>query len=312
MITINFIDYKGGEEITEMILNVSGRTDVVAFYSDWFINRYNEGFVDVRNPFNKKMISRIYFEDVDVILFCTKNPIPILSEIKNIDKPILFHVTLTPYKKDIEPNIPDKKEIIKAIKELSNIIGIDNIYIRYDPIFISDSYTLEYHIKAFDKLCSLLNGYVNKIIVSFIDDYKNVRKNNQILNYREFTEKDYQIIGTHFSTSARKNKMTVQTCFEDRNLVEYGFIKGDCLSHELAFKLTGKTYKNWTARKGKKCNCVQMVDIGVYNSCKHYCKYCYANFDENKVDYNFSHHISTSSLLIGTLEKDDIIKRRIK
>lgn len=312
MITINFTDYKGGEEITEMILNVSGRTDVVAFYSDWFINRYNEGFVDVRNPFNKKMISRIYFEDVDVILFCTKNPIPILSEIKNIDKPILFHVTLTPYKKDIEPNIPDKKEIIKAIKELSNIIGIDNIYIRYDPIFISDSYTLEYHIKAFDKLCSLLNGYVNKIIVSFIDDYKNVRKNNQILNYREFTEKDYQIIGTHFSTSARKNKMTVQTCFEDRNLVEYGFIKGDCLSHELAFKLTGKTYKNWTARKGKKCNCVQMVDIGVYNSCKHYCKYCYANFDENKVDYNFSHHISTSSLLIGTLEKDDIIKRRIK
>ena len=298
--------------ITEMILNVSGRTDVVAFYSDWFINRYNEGFVDVRNPFNKKMISRIYFEDVDAILFCTKNPIPILSEIKNIDKQILFHVTLTPYKKDIEPNIPDKKEIIKAIKELSNIIGIDNIYIRYDPIFISDSYTLEYHIKAFDKLCSLLNGYVNKIIVSFIDDYKNVRKNNQILNYREFTEKDYQIIGTHFSTSARKNKMTVQTCFEDRNLVEYGFIKGDCLSHELAFKLTGKTYKNWTARKGKKCNCVQMVDIGVYNSCKHYCQYCYANFDEHKVDYNFSHHISTSSLLIGTLEKDDIIKRRIK
>ena len=81
-----------------MVLNVSGRTDVVAFYTDWFMKRYEEGFVDVRNPFNPKLVSRIDFNDVDLILFCTKNPIPILDKIKKIDKPILFHVTLTPYK----------------------------------------------------------------------------------------------------------------------------------------------------------------------------------------------------------------------
>ena len=67
-----------------MVLNVSGRTDIVAFYSDWFMNRIKEGFVDVRNPFNKKLVSRIYFEDVDLILFCTKNPIPILDKIEKI------------------------------------------------------------------------------------------------------------------------------------------------------------------------------------------------------------------------------------
>ena len=274
-----------------MILNVSGRTDIVAFYTKWFMNRYKEGFVDVRNPFNPKMVSRIKFENVDAILFCTKNPIPILEYLKEINKPILFHVTLTPYKNDIEPNVPPKGKIIEAIKELSNIVGIDNLYIRYDPIFISEKYSVEYHKKAFDRMCSLLNGYVKQIIVSFIDDYKNVRKNEKILNFKEFIENDYKEIGISFSESANKNGMTIQTCFEDRNLSEYGFKIGECISHELAYKLTEKTYKNWTARKEQKCNCVQMVDIGVYNSCKHFCKYCYANYDEKQVNRNFNNLI---------------------
>ncbi len=295
-----------------MIINVSGRTDIVAFYTEWFMNRYKEGFVDVRNPFNPKMVSRIKFENVDAILFCTKNPIPILEHLKEIDRPILFHVTLTSYKQDIEPNVPNKNDIIKAIKKLSDIIGIDNLYIRYDPIFLSDKYDIEYHKKAFDKMCSLLEGYVKQIIVSFIDYYKNVRKNEKILKFKEFTENDYKEIGINFSNSAKKYGMTVQTCFEDRNLSEYGFKVGECISHALAYKLTGKTYKNWTARKEQKCNCVQMVDIGVYNSCKHFCKYCYANYDERQVNNNFVNHNPNSSLLIGELEYDDIIKERIK
>lgn len=81
-----------------MILNVSGRTDIVAFYSKWFMNRYKERFVDVRNPFYPKMISRIYFKNVDAIVFCTKNPLPILESLKEIKIPIIFDVTLTPYK----------------------------------------------------------------------------------------------------------------------------------------------------------------------------------------------------------------------
>ena len=106
-----------------MILMVSGRTDIVAFYSKWFLNRYKEGFIDVRNPFNPKLVSRINFEDVDLIMFCTKNPIPIIKNLKDIKKPILFHITLTPYKKDIEPNIPPKGLIINSIKEVSKILG---------------------------------------------------------------------------------------------------------------------------------------------------------------------------------------------
>lgn len=295
-----------------MILNVSGRTDIVAFYSKWFLNRYQEGFVDVRNPFNPTLVSRIYFEDVDAILFCTKNPLPILKHLHMIDKPILFQVTLTPYKKDIEPNVPPKGLIIEGIKKISNLVGIDHVFVRYDPIFISNTYSVSYHKKAFERMCSLLQGYVETIIVSFLDDYKNVRKNKNILDFKEMTEEMYKEIGLSFSVSAKKYGMTVQTCFEDKNLVEYGFTKGDCISHELAYQLTGKTYRTWKARKEKKCNCVEMVDIGVYNSCKHFCRYCYANFDEKRVEDHFKNHDETSSLLIGHIQKEDVIKVRKK
>ena len=173
-----------------MILMISGRTDIPAFYSEWFMNRIHAGYIDVRNPFYPKLVNRIMIDDVDLFFFCTKNPIPIIDRLEEIKKPIYFHITLTGYKKDIEPNIPDKKEIIEAIKKLSNIIGKDNIVIRYDPILLNEKYTVDYHIKAFEKVCTLLEGYISKILISFIDDYKNVRKNMESLRYRPFTEEE--------------------------------------------------------------------------------------------------------------------------
>lgn len=293
-----------------MILNISGRTDIIAFYSKWFIKRLEAGYVDVRNPFNEKLVSRIYFKDVEAIMFCTKNPLPILDYLPKIKKPIVFHVTITPYKKDIEPNVPPKGLIIEGVKKLSKILGKENVVVRYDPIFISDKYNIEYHKKAFNNLCMLLNGYIDKIIVSFIDDYKNVRKNNNVLRIKHFTEDIYKEIGLSFSKSAKENNITVQTCAEKRDLTEYGFIKGECLSKTLAYQLTGKTkFKKWQERA---CECVQMVDIGAYNTCLHLCKYCYANFDETKVKENKRKHDVNASMLIGHLSDEDIVKIRTK
>ena len=294
-----------------MILNVSGRTDVVAFYFDWFMNRIKEGFVDVRNPFYPKNVSRIYFKDVDLIVFCTKNPIPLMELIEKIKIKSIIHITLTSYKKDIEPNVPPKGDIIESIKILSRKIGIDNIYIRYDPIFISDKYTIDYHIKCFNKLCNLLDGYVKNIIISFIDDYKNVRKNKNVLKLKKMTDDDYKKIGISFFEISKKHDIIISTCGEKNNLKEYGFKVRDCMSASLAFKLTGKTdFKKWHSRNNKYCNCVSMVDIGEYNTCMHHCKYCYANFDEDKIEEKGIKHNPNSSLLIGDISDDDIIKIR--
>ena len=293
-----------------MILMVSGRCDIVAFHTPWFLNRLKEGYVMTRNPFNKKLVSQINFSDVDLILFCTKNPLPIIDHLKSINKPILFHVTLTPYRNDIEVNVIDKNKIIDGIKRISKILGKENIIVRYDPIFVSDKYTIEYHKKAFERLCIMLDGYIEKFIVSFIDDYKNVRKNYNILRYKELSEDDYKEIGTFFSSVAKEHGMIVQTCAEKRNLVEYGFVEGECLSHELAYILTGKKFKSQKIRPNVNCHCVETVDIGEYNTCSHLCKYCYANFDEDKIKENRKLHDVNSPLLIGHLEDDDIIKIR--
>ena len=293
-----------------MILNISGRTDIIAFYTPWFINRLKAGFIDVRNPFYPKLVQRIDIKDVDLYVFCTKNPHPIIPYLKYFKKPIIFQITLTSYQKDIEPNVIDKRKIIKDIQVISQILGKERVFVRYDPIFLNDKYTIDYHIKAFRKLCYLLNGYISRIIVSFIDDYKNVRRNMDVLKLKNFTNEDFKKIGLAFSSIAANNHMTVQTCSEYNRLTEYGFIEDDCVSKSLVYTLTGKKYPKWQSRNNKYCNCVKMVDIGAYNTCPNYCKYCYANYDEAKIEDNIKNHHTNSTMLTKYLESDDEVRVR--
>lgn len=293
-----------------MILNISGRTDIVAFYTPWLLERLHAGFVDVRNPFYRENVSRIYFKDVDLYVFCTKNPWPILPYLHEFQKPILFHITLTPYKKDIEPFVINKEKIIEGIQKVSKILGKENVYVRYDPIFINDTYTVSYHIRAFSRLCELLEGYVSHIIISFIDIYKNVENNARILRLQEIKEEDYRRIGESFSEIGKKHGITLQTCCEEQDFIMYGFVKEECVSKELALSKTNKKFPKW---KSRACHCVEMVDIGDYNSCGHLCRYCYANYDERKVKENRKKHDVHSTMLLGKLEPEDkIIIRKDK
>lgn len=290
-----------------MIINVSGRTDIVAFYTPWFLNRMKEGYFLVRNPFDPHFVSRINIENVDLIVFCTKNPLPILDFLDSIKKPYLIQVTFTPYHKDIEPYVPDKRQILHAIRKISESSKEHKPVVRYDPILLNERYDVRYHIRAFEKMCKELEGYVKQIIVSFVDVYKNVKKHQAELQIKKFTEEDYKVIGVSFSQIAKDHGMSVQTCFENRDLCEYGFRKDVCLSVEEAFLITGKKFKKWKARN---CGCVEMVDIGQYNTCRHYCKYCYANFDEKRIESNYQHHDPNSPLLIGHLQPQDLIRLR--
>ena len=252
-----------------MIINASGRTDIVAYYMDWFVNRWNEGYFDVRNPFNPKLVSRIFVSDVDMIVFCTKNPLPLLDTIHLFSVPIQLQVTITGYFKDMEPQVPDKGEIIACVQKLSSYLGKENVCVRYDPILLNSKYNVDYHVRAFNKLCAMLKGYVSKMIVSFVDDYKNVRNNH--LDYHEPSNEEYLKLKEAFE----KNDMKIVSCME--NKYQIGDEKDCCISIKYAFERTGKLFKEWKARD---CHCVNMVDVGAYNSCLHGCKYCYANFDD--------------------------------
>lgn len=284
-----------------MIINASGRTDIVAYYMDWFVNRWNEGYFDVRNPFNPKLVSRIFVSDVDMIVFCTKNPLPLLDTIHLFSVPIQLQVTITGYFKDIEPNVLDKKQVIECIKKLSSYLGKENVCVRYDPILLNSKYNVDYHVRAFNKLCTMLKGYVSKMIVSFVDDYKNVRNNH--LDYHEPSNEEYLKLKEEFE----KNDIKIISCME--NKYQIGDEKDCCVSIKYVFERTGKLFKEWKARD---CHCVNMVDVGAYNSCLHGCKYCYANFDSKQIVSNYKMHDVNSSLLIGQLNLDDQIKIRRK
>ena len=121
-------------------------------------------------------------------------------------------ITITPYKKDIEPYVCYKDRIVESVKSLSKIIGKENVFVRYDPIFMNEVYTLDYHIKAFHKLSTILKGYIQGFIVSFLDDYKNVQKNYHVLRPKIWEQKDYQKLGEAFSKTTTSTQLQLFLC----------------------------------------------------------------------------------------------------
>lgn len=296
-----------------MILFVSGRCDIPAFFSIWFYKRMDEGFVDVRNPYNEHQISRIMLNEntVDCILFCTKNPIPMLERLDEITLPYIFQITITPYNQDIERQVQDKKQVIDAVKYLSKKLGKDRVIVRYDPILLNSTYTVDYHKRAFEKLCASLTGYVNKIIISFVDMYKNTKENMRIMALRELDDIRMVEIAKVLGPIGKAYDIKIKTCAESINLEAYGIQKGECMNAEDIEKVIGHPFEKPSGKSVRKtCNCLPSVDIGDYNCCLHYCLYCYANYDQKSVKDNFKRHNPNSTVLLGELTDKDKITIR--
>ncbi|SHH45537.1 protein of unknown function [Butyrivibrio fibrisolvens DSM 3071] len=292
-----------------MIINTGQRTDIPAFYSDWFANRLKEGFVCVRNPYNQNQVSRyrISPDVVDVIGFCTKNPAPMFKYMDLLkDYGQYWYVTITPYGRDIEPNVPDKHKLIEDFKTLSDIVGVNSIGWRFDPIFISDRYTQEYHIHAFEQIATALHGYTKTVVISFIDLYPKVKRN--FPEAKEVQKEQRLILGQKMIQIASENGMTVKPCAEGDELAEYGADCGGCMrisDYEKAIgqKLDAPKIKGARAE----CACYLSCDIGAYNTCKHLCKYCYANAQPDIVLAQSRLHDPKSPFLIGNYMKGDKI-----
>lgn len=302
-----------------MILSVSRRTDIPAFYAEWFMERLRQKYVLVRNPFNIHSISRIPLtpENIDAVVFWTKNSKPIhkyLNEIDDLGYKYYFQYTITPYKKDMEENIQDKKEIIKSFQTLSEKLGSEKVILRYDPVILSDNYTIEYHKKAFSMLCQQISTYTKKIIISFLDDYKKISKNIKNLNVKEISDEEMYLIAENFAETADKYNLKIESCAEQIDLEKFGINHGKCIDDELIEKITG--YKIKAGKDGQRlaCGCIKCIDIGEYNTCLHKCLYCYANINKDTAFKNYKLHNKFSPLLIGDVDtlKDKIIERNIK
>ena len=189
-----------------MILNTGSRTDIPAYYSKWFYNRVREGFVLVRNPYYPSQVTRYRLSPdvVDILVFCTKNPEPMLAELELLSPYTCFwFVTVTPYEKDIEPHVPPVEKVLKTMKQMGERVGTDKISWRYDPVLITEKYSVDYHIREFEKMAGFLGGITNQCVVSFLDLYEKTKRN--FPEAKAVTEAEQEILVEAFSKTAARN-----------------------------------------------------------------------------------------------------------
>ena len=290
-----------------MIINTGQRTDIPAFYADWFVNRLKAGFVLVRNPYNPRSVTRYRLspEVVDLIGFCTKNPAPMLPHM-DLLRPYgqFWYVTITPYGKEIEPGVPDKREVLESFRRLSDTVGPDRMGWRYDPVFISGDYPAERHIRAFEYMAKTLSGYTRTAVISFVDLYEKTKRN--FPEVRPVTAEQRLLLGKAFVEIAGQYGMTVRPCGEGNELARFGADCSGCMTVAMYEQALGRRLKvPKTAPARKECACYLGGDIGAYNTCSHLCRYCYANYDAATVRKNLAAHDPESPLLIGRLEPGD-------
>lgn len=292
-----------------MIIHTGNRTDIPAYYSKWFVNRLQEGVVCARNPYNPTSITKYKLdpEVVDLIVFCTKNPAPLLAY-TDLLKPYgqYWYVTITNYEKDIEPHVPPKETVMEDFKTLSGQLGLERVGWRFDPIFLSEKYTLERHIEDFEAMCSTLAGYTDTCVISFIDLYQKVIKN--FPEVREVGREDRIRLAKAFVEIGSRYGITIKACGEGIELADYGVDCSGCMTQEV-YERALDCGLNVPRTKGARteCGCLLGGDIGAYNTCGHMCRYCYANYDEKTVRDNMRNHDPKSPLLIGNITPEDVV-----
>lgn len=299
-----------------MIISASRRTDIPSYYSEWFFNRIKEEYVYVRNPMNFRQVQKISLSPsvVDGMVIWTKNPIPMMDRLEELEKyHYYFQITLTSYGRDVEPNLPSKnRELIPAFCELSRRIGRERVVWRYDPIFFNEKYSMEYHKKYFKILASKLGAYTEKCTVSFLDFYKSIQRNMQLLEMRIPAKEEQRELLTSLSQTAKDYGITLDTCAEEGDFGDLGVGHAHCIDRERLerignYHLDVKKDVNQRAA----CGCIASVDIGTYNTCKNGCVYCYANHSKRVLADQIRHYDPQNPLLFGTVGEGDAIKERM-
>lgn len=299
-----------------MIISASRRTDIPAFYSDWFLNRIKERYVLVPSPYNSKMISRISLDPavVDCIVFWSKNPAPMLEKLDKLkDYNYYFQFTLNPYGPDIENHLPTISKRIDTFKRLSDRISKEKVIWRYDPVLTNETYTPGFHKEKFAEIAYELKEHTEKCMLGFIDHYQHIRTAVSRFNIQPLLKADIEEMAMSFKKTVDTCSIQLDTCTVKVDLIHLGIPGGLCIDNQLVERIAGYPI---SVRKDKNqrdiCRCAESIDIGTYESCLNGCIYCYAiKGNYNTVKYNLNKHDKNSPMLVGELQEDDIVKERL-
>lgn len=298
-----------------MIISASRRTDIPAFYAEWFMKRVREGFFYRVNPFNSRQVSGFSLkpEHVDAICFWTKNPLPLMQHLDELDQRGLnyyFQFTLNPYDTTFEPNVPPLDERVATFRELAGLIGPERVVWRYDPVIMSSATAVAWHLEQAWRIAGLLKESTRRLVLSFYDYYGRGRgRLDKALKGTGITLEDITLpehrdaleeVARGFKSIADRHGLEIFSCSEEVDLAGFGIEHGACIDGSLINELFGVSASSKKDRNQREaCRCIESADMGIYNTCRFRCAYCYANFNEGIVESNCRKHYQDSPLLLG-------------
>lgn len=305
-----------------VIISASRATDIPTFYGDWFISRWEAGYIKWINPFNNQPLY-VSFKNARVVVFWTKNPRPMFKYLDYMDKNIpnyYFQYTLNDYDKELfEAKVPSLANRIETFKELSQKIGKKRVVWRFDPLILTDAIDVAELLRRVKNIGDQLKEYTNKLVISFADigSYKKVENNlkKEHVSYIEFTHESMEALAKGLQELNKEWGFEIGTCTEQIDLQKYGIVHNKCVDDDLMVELferdkelmdflgvkieqadlfsdgeVVKTKKLKDKGQRKECGCIMSKDIGQYNTCPHECNYCYANTSKELAKKNYQKH----------------------
>jgi hypothetical protein len=271
-----------------MIISASRRTDIPAYYSDWFFERLRAGRAIARNPFNPKQGRVVPLDagEVGGFVFWSKNPQPMIGRLHRLGGyPYYFQYTLNAYGSEIEP-APPLDARLETLRRLSGLIGPKRVVWRYDPILLNETYTESWHADAFCRLAAALGGHVGRVVISFLDIYGSIAKILRKYGIEAVGEEQMRSVASAIAPIALSAGMKIEACAESADLSPYGITRGRCIDADLLGEIAAgcglsghvKAPAPKDRNQRPECGCARSVDIGAYGTCRCGCIYCYARY----------------------------------
>jgi len=268
-----------------IVVSASRRTDIPAFFADWFWERLDAGFVEVANPWNNRQVRCVSLlpSDVACFVFWTRDARPFLQYIERLASyAFYFHVTITGYGPPLEPASPCLEEAVAALRELAARVGASRVIWRYDPVVLAGKYNVAWHLENFERLSRQIEGFAASCVVSFYDHYRHsdrrLAKEGLVVPDGIAASGAARELVLRCAESAQRADMALSVCAEPELAAIPGLTPRACID---AYLISGLTTQPFSARKDKNqrltCQCIESIDIGRYRTCQRGCLYCYAN-----------------------------------
>lgn len=290
-----------------MIISASYKTDIPTFYGEWFMNRLRAGYCKMVNPWNRKQISRVSLElqDVDGIVFWTKNIAPFLPHLKEVhDLGYRFVVqhTINNYPRALEYSVVDASRSVQHLREVAELYGPRTCVWRYDTIVISSLTPAEFHRENFSRLCADLAGVTDEVVVSFAHLYQKTLRNMDWASeefgftWHDPDKEEKRDLLTELVPIAKAHGMQLTVCSQP-DFVVPGTGEARCIDAQRLEEVSGRPIRAELRGARKECGCFASRDIGDYDTCPHGCVYCYAVQKRNLAQRRYREHDPKSEFL---------------